>query len=335
LRKRLLIAGHGSIGKRHLRIARELLPNADILVLRKQPNKDVPQWANRVTTSKSEAIAFKPQLAVIATPATLHLGTASELVRAGCNLLIEKPIAAAPHGVAKFLRDVRAAQLVCQVGYNLRFLPSLAEFRRLIQAGVVGQVLSVRCSIGQYLPDWRPGTDYRQGVSSRKELGGGVLLELSHELDYLQWILGPANWVSAWAGHLSDLEIDVEDSAFLTLGFTSPTLGRAIVATMALDFFRRDTTRTCIAMGSEGSIRWNAQTDQVELYKADSTSWETVFSQPCNIDDSYRAQFTHFLSCIDSEASPLVNGEAGLAVLNVIEAARKSILRAGQRVGIY
>ena len=79
--------------------------------------------------------------------------------------------------------------------YNLRFLPSLQAYRERIQFGVIGKVLSVRCEIGQYLPSWRPGSDYRQAVSASRALGGGALLELSHEIDYLRWIFGEVAWV--------------------------------------------------------------------------------------------------------------------------------------------
>ena len=103
-------------------------------------------------------------------------------------------------GVDDLLGTVRARGVICQVGYNLRYLPSLSRFRDLINEGLVGGPLSVRCEIGQYLPNWRPDTDYRTGVTARSDLGGGVLLELSHEIDYLRWIFGEVEWVSSWVG---------------------------------------------------------------------------------------------------------------------------------------
>jgi len=328
---RILIVGHGSIGKRHLRIARELLPTSKILVMRHQPTQVIPELADYVTASLDDAISFKPHIAIIATPAPFHLETAKILAESNCHLLIEKPIAAQSHGLKEFLAYAHQSQLVCQVGYNLRFLPSLAEYRRLIRSGAIGQPLSIHCEMGQYLPDWRPGTNYRQGVSARKELGGGVILELSHELDYLYWIFGPVNWVSAWAGQLSDLEIDVEDSAFLTLGFASTKAGRETVASVNLDFVRRDTTRTCLVIGSTGSLRWNGLAGTVEEYREVCAGWETVFSQYQEQDESYRNQFDQFLSCIKSGQSPLVDGDAGLAVLQIIEAAKQSIDLGGLR----
>jgi len=329
--ERILVVGYGSIGKRHLRIVREQLPNATVMVLRHQPTQDIPELADWVTSSLDETIAFKPEIAVIATPAPFHLQTAACLAEAGCHLLIEKPLAAQTEGVSEFLSRIRSAKRVCQVGYNLRFLPSLVEFRKRVLQGDIGRVLSVRCEVGQYLSDWRSGSDYRKGVSARQELGGGVLLELSHELDYMSWMLGPVKWVSAWSGQLSDLKIDVEDTAFLTLGYSSLITGREVVATVALDFVRRDTTRTCLAIGSEGSLRWNALNGTVEWYPANASDWEPVFSNTQARDESYRDQFKSFLACVKSGASPLVDGEDGLATLRIIEAARSSMDKGGVR----
>ena len=115
-----------------------------------------------------------------------------ELVSVGCHLLIEKPISVDTNGIMELIDAARNNKVLIQLGYNLRFQASLVHFRNLIHEGEIGRVLSVRSEIGQYLPTWRSDSDYRSGVSARKELGGGVLLELSHELDYVRWFL--AKW---------------------------------------------------------------------------------------------------------------------------------------------
>ena len=138
-------------------------------------------------------------------------------------------------------------------GYNLRFSPSLMYFNELIKKNIVGQILSVRCEVGQYLPEWRPNKDYRKTVSANFHLGGGVLLELSHEIDYLRWIFGEVDWVRATLAQQSSLVFDVEDSAHLTLGFLPNENGRQLIGTLNLDFIRHDQTRACIAIGEKGA----------------------------------------------------------------------------------
>ncbi|MEY4591814.1 MAG: hypothetical protein RIR18_709 [Pseudomonadota bacterium] len=332
MKRRILIVGLGSIGQRHLRLVRAVHPDADIRVLRHRPPDQIPEFANGCFGTLEAALAFAPQLAVIANPAPFHLSVAQALIAVGCHVLVEKPLASDSEGVTACLAQARTAGVVFQVGYNLRFLPSLVEFRRQVRAGAVGRVFSIRCEIGQYLPSWRPGTDFHQGVSARAELGGGALLELSHELDYLRWIFGEVLWVSAWTGKLGGLNLDVEDTAHLTLGFANAMMGESAVGALSMDFARRDTSRQCLVIGSDGSLRWNGLTGLVEIYAPESGSWQAVYSHQHGRDDSYIAQWKHFLGCVERGENPCVSGEDGLAVLNIVEAAKLSATQLGQRV---
>ncbi len=265
---RVLIVGLGSIGKRHLRLARVFLPNADIRILRHQVASEEPEYSNGCFFDLDEAIAFAPQIAIIASPAPFHVETAMALASVGVDLLIEKPLSDSLVGVTQLLETCEKQGAILLTGYNLRFLPSLNRFRDLLGEGVIGKVLSVRCEVGQYLPSWRPDNDYRQGVSARSDLGGGALLELSHELDYLRWIFGEVDWVKATLTRQSALEIDVEDSAHLTMGFSPSADGRKLIGIVSLDFIRHDSTRLCTAIGEAGSLRWNGATGVVDLYEA-------------------------------------------------------------------
>jgi predicted dehydrogenase len=321
---RVLIVGHGSIGQRHLRIVRQNLTQADIRVLRHRPGGGVPELSNGVYHDLVDACAFAPQVSIIANPAPFHLQTAASLVAVGSHLLIEKPLSDDLAGVEALLQQAQTQGIVLQVGYNLRFLPSLSRFRDLVQQGEIGQILSVRCEIGQYLPTWRPDTDYRQGVSAQRSLGGGALLELSHELDYLRWIFGEVAWVKAYLGRHSQLEIDVEDLAHLILGFSSNRSSGSSgpVAALSLDFLRHDPIRICIAIGERGSLRWNGLTGTVEVYPAGGNGWQLLCHYPHQRDDSYQAQWCHFLNCVRSNSRPLVSGEDGYAVLQIVNGAR-------------
>ena len=327
--QRLLIVGHGSIGQRHLRIVRESLPDAMIMIFRHQPTTNIPEMANLVTSSIDDVRSFAPEVAIVSNPAPFHLKIAKSLAEMGCHLLIEKPISDKIDGVVVVLESIRAAGLICQVGYNLRYLPSLSRFRDLINEGLIGKPLFVRCEIGQYLPNWRPETDYHTGVSARSDLGGGVLLELSHEIDYLIWIFGEVEWVSSWVGTLSDLNIDVEDTAHLILGFKSKGLNKPVIATLNLDFIRQDTTRICTVIGSGGSLRWNGLTGVIDMYKPGGNCWEDFVTMPHQRDDSYRGQWKHFLTSLAERKEPLVDGVVGLTVLKIVEAARSSAQNKG------
>ncbi len=321
---RILIVGLGSIGKRHLHLARELLPEADIRVLRHQECNSIPEYANGCFSSLEQAINFAPQIAIIATPATHHVAAAQELAKSGVHLLVEKPLSATLAGVTKLLETCKKNNIVLLTGYNLRFLPSLQRYRNLLSEGVVGKILSIRCEVGQYLPSWRPECDYRQGVSARHELGGGALLELSHELDYLRWIFGEVEWVNATLSKQSNLDIDVEDTAHITLGFEAGPDAHYLIGVVNLDFIRHDAIRICIAIGEKGSLRWNALTGEVDIFEVDVKEWQQLFSYKHQRDESYQAEWENFLECVNQRKSPLVTGEDGLKVLEIVDAIQKS-----------
>lgn len=320
---RVLVVGLGSIGKLHLRLARELLPHADIRVLRREGGALPPEQANGGFSRMDQAIAFRPQIAVIANPAPFHLSSAQSLADADVHLMVEKPLSIAAEGVQRLIESCRSRGLVLLTGYNLRFLPSLQRFRDLLKQNVIGKILSVRCEIGQYLPSWRPDYDYRQGVSARHDLGGGALLELSHELDYPRWIFGEIDWVEACLSRQSRLEIDVEDTVHLILGFAPEADSHRLIGTLSMDLVRHDTTRLCTSIGELGSLRWDGLTGTVELFEAGAKNWRELFFYQHQREDTYRAEWGNFLACIEGKSKPFVSGEDGFKVMQIIDAVRQ------------
>ena len=321
---RILIVGLGSIGQRHFRLAGQLFPNADIRVLRHKSSETIINSDSGFFYDVQDAITFAPQIVIIANPATFHIQIAQLFAKTGAHLLVEKPLAASLEGVTELIATTHKLSTVLLTGYNFRFLPSLQKFRNLLIEGCIGKILSVRCEIGQFLPSWRPTSDYRRCVSARYELGGGALLELSHELDYLRWIFGEVDWVIANLSRQSSLELDVEDSAHIILGFMPSVDDRRLVGTVNLDFIRHDNTRLCIAIGEQGSLRWNGLTGEVALYKSGATEWRELFRHAHQRDDSYLAEWDNFIECITEHKAPLVTGLDGLRALEIIAAARQS-----------
>lgn len=321
---RVLIVGLGSIGSRHLRLARHLLPNAEIKVLRHQETNSVPEFSNGCMSSIVEALEFSPQIAVIANPATFHLKTAQSLAEAGVNLLIEKPLSDSVEGISNLIETCRVGKTTLATGYNLRFSPSMQHFRQALKNGIIGEIFSVRCEVGQYLPTWRPSTDYRQGVSANRILGGGALLELSHEIDYLRWIFGDVEWVRSTLSKQSNLEIDVEDSVSLTIGFTPNSAGKQVLSTINLDFIRHDYTRHCTVIGENGTLTWDGVLGRVMIYAKDSPFWVELYSHQPVRDETYIEEWHDFLLSIQENKLPFVTGEDGLRVIEIIEAVRES-----------
>lgn len=321
-----LIVSLGSIGKRHLRNLRRLRPHARIGVLRlsRDASSAVPEGADEVFRSIEDALASRPSAAIVCSPASTHLQVARALVQAEVCLLVEKPLAHASEGLAELVDQARSRGVTLMTGYNLRFMPSLVETRRLVAAGAIGQVLGARAEVGQYLPDWRPSSPYQDSVSARRELGGGALLELSHEIDYVTWILGAPARAFASGGRYGALEIDVEDMVSLALEYDQPRM----LVSVHLDFLQRAPARSCKFIGSEGTLIWDGIAETVAIYRADARQWSlTTLPAVPDKNGMYLDELAHFLDAVEHGYPVDVDAGQGLQVLRIVEAAKRSIAK--------
>ncbi len=321
---RALIVSLGSIGRRHFANLRQLLPDAEITVLRHEGGQPPPpncrSLANHVVYSLEEALEARPDIAVIASPAPFHVAVADRLARHGIHLFMEKPISDRAEGVQGLIDLCRQRNVVLSVGYDLRFEPSLIAVHDAVHSGRIGRVMGFRAEVGQYLPDWRPTADYRQTVSARKELGGGVLLELSHEFDYARWIMGEVAEVFAQATRVSDLEIDVEDLAEVVLRFSNGTVG-----SVHLDMVQASPTRTCRIIGTEGTLTWDSQQRHARIFSRSTKQWSDLGPAAAGQRTSpFLDEMRQFLNCVAGNAAPSVSGEDGLRALEIALAAKES-----------
>ena len=184
---KILIAGLGSIGRRHFHNLLAL-GERDLLLYRTHrstmPDEELQGFP--VETDLGAALAHKPDAVIVSNPTSLHLDVAIPAARAGCCLFLEKPVSDSMERVHDLQAAVEDSGRQAFVGFQFRFHPGLREAKQLLEQGVIGRVLSVRAHWGAYLPGWHPWEDYRQGYSARSDLGGGVILTLCHPLDYLR-----------------------------------------------------------------------------------------------------------------------------------------------------
>jgi predicted dehydrogenase len=325
MNSRFLIVGLGSIGKRHLQCLRTIRPDADITVLRQHGrSKAIPEGADRVVLDLESALAYKPLAAIVANPANMHIDTAIDIANAGVHLLVEKPLSHSTERVSELLAICDQKQVVLMVAYVLRFNVGLIAFREALISGKIGRVLSFRAEVGQYLPDWRPGTDYRASVSARNALGGGALLELSHELDYIHWIFGKITGVYAQMVRSGTLEIDVEDVVEGILDIETER-GHHCSGSFHLDMLQRAPYRICRAIGQQGTLEWDAIKGSVQWFDAGEQQWSLLYEAddlPRNA--TYIAQLEQFVTAINGKGINTISGRDGLKVLQLIDAIRKS-----------
>ncbi len=260
---RILVAGTGSIGRRHIGNLRRLLPDAGYALLRADGRHDAlsAELGAEVLTDTAEALAWAPTLAVVATPSDRHAELLLPLLRAGVATFIEKPVVIAA-GDAEALQRLPASELpATQVGCVLRFLPSLGVLHSWLADGRLGTIVRASFEVGQWLPDWRPQRDYRQGYGASRERGGGVVLDLVHELDLACWLFGDVHLLGAWGDKRSRLEIDAEDVAALTLRGAAGEL-----LSVQLDYVSRTPVRRIHIVGDEASATWDLPARSLALH---------------------------------------------------------------------
>lgn len=318
---RVLIVGLGSIGRRHLANLRSLHPGADLTVLRHTRTVEpVIAGVDRYVYTLEEALRFEPQAALVCGPASTHIDVALALAAAGVHLFIEKPLSHTTDRIRELISLCERRQLIAMVGYNLRFLSSLGALRDALHSGAIGRLMTIRAEVGQYLPDWRPGIDYRRTASASEALGGGVALELSHELDYVRWIGGEIAELTATMDRLGDLDVDVEDTAEIMLRFESGVAG-----SVHLDMVQRAPVRTCRLAGTEGTLLWDGIADELRWYRASTKAWIPLeYPRIVGRTQTYVAELTEFFDCIRTGATPRVTALDGLHVLEIVSAVKTS-----------
>ena len=319
---RFLIIGCGSIGQRHLKNLKSI--NAGDIIAHRTRKKEVKKLETEyyVKTYLDLDDAFKqnPDAVLVTNPTSLHIQSALAAAKQGCHIFIEKPISNTLDEIDKLIDIVRKKNLVVLIGCNLRFYPCLQFIKKLLDEKRIGKVVSARVQMGQYLPDWHPWEDYRSMYSAQKSLGGGIILDAIHELDYIKWLLGDVTQVFSFSDKLSDLDIDTEDVAEILLRFKS-----GVIADVHLDYVQRYPTRSCEIIGEEGSIILDINKGTVEMYTAEKKEWE-VFKQPkgYNMNQTYIDEMSHFISCIEGKEEPLIDITDGLEVLKIALAAKES-----------
>ena len=206
------------------------------------------------------------------------------------------------------------------VSFNLRGERWLRLVKKLLDEKAVGRVTTAICIAGQYLPDQHPWEDYRHGYAANTSLGGGVILDGIHELDYLSWFLGDINELFCFADKLSGLEMDTEDTAAILLRFEKNAIG-----VIQMDYVKRTYERTCEIVGEEGIIKWDFKEHTVKLFSAETKDWKTIQDdKEYDINKMYVDEMDWFIDCINGKVTPPVDAVSGKRILEVALAAKES-----------
>lgn len=308
---RIAVLGLGSAGRRHAANLREL--GAEVVGW--DPGvSDPPDGIDRAV-GPEQALAAA-DAAVIASPSSLHAEQAGLAIAAGVPVLVEKPLATTTEAAERVAARASERGVACGVAMNLRFHPAIRRLKGIIEEGQIGKVVRANAWFGYDLRRWRPQSDYRDSYSARADLGGGIVLDAIHELDYLLWLLGPATAVTAATARVSDLEIDVEDTAVAVIKLVSGAL-----ATVDVNFVEPAYRRGCVLTGTEASAEWDWNAGSIAVIGAGERREIDVSA---DVAATYRAEAEDFLGFARGDRQPAVPAEEGLEAVRLADAIKRA-----------
>jgi predicted dehydrogenase len=318
---KFLIAGLGSIGRRHLRNLVAL--GEENIVLYRTGKSTLPEGElERFPTEYTleDALKHKPDAVIVSNPTALHLDVAIPAAQAGCHLLIEKPLSHSMERVKELHDAVHAGGGKVLIGFQFRYDPGLLRIKEWIDTDEIGTPVSVQSWWGEYLPGWHPWEDFQGTYAARDDLGGGVVLTLCHPFDYLRWIFGNVESVNARVDQVGSWNIPVEDHVNTLLDFKSGLQGF-----VHLDYIQRPPEHNLKILGTRGTILWDNADSTAQLYKADDKDWLNIPPhEGFERNDLFIEELKHFLRVINQDEAARCDLADGIEVLRIVEGIKAS-----------
>jgi len=316
-----MFVGLGSIGQRHLKNLRKITDDPVIAYRTNKSNiEEIDEKFNvKSFTDLKEALDEKPDVVFITNPTNLHIPVALKAADISSHLFIEKPISNNSEKIDELYKKMEKNKKNCFVGLNYRFHPSLIKIKNMLDEKDIGKILFARIQVGQYLPDWHPDNDYRLEYSARKDMGGGVVLTLIHEIDYAYWLFGEVKSVFAFTDKISNLEIDVEDVASIIMKTKDN-----ILVELHMDYLQKPPSRSLEIIGTKGKITWDYFKGEIKIYDNKKDIWTTIKEEGFNRNQMYEDEIKHFLNCIKEKEKPRITYKDISDVMKIVDAVKKS-----------
>lgn len=310
---KLLIQGCGYIGEVHLRMIKDFdLCDVAICDINVERLKELSKkyQVDEYYSDLKEAVKQPFDGAIICTPNFLHKRDLETCVKAGLNVMLEKPMSATVDQAKKMVDLCKKTHKFVFIAYCLRFAPPYQKIKQLIESGELGKVFNIRASVAGKKAITDALTNYR----TKQNLGGGVISDFSHEIDYSLWFSGSrVTKVKSFANRAVHKEWDVYDTADLLLSCEDD-----ITISIHMDFLQAYFGRSIEVYGTESSIRWR-DNEPIHKWNNESQDWDKINGQ-INWDHVYRDEIVHFINCLKGNEEPIVDAEKGLELMRIIEA---------------
>jgi len=312
---KFVVIGYGSIGKRHARNAVKL--GHDVTLLRHSKSNvngdDLKEYY-----SLEEAIRTEGKIdgVLICSPTSRHLRDVEMVLEHNIPFLLEKPPTGDLQSTLDMVRLIRRKGFNdFEIGFNLRYYPVLRFIKEYLSN--LGEIYSARVYAGYYLPNWRKGIDYRETSSAKRELGGGVHVELSHEVDYIVWLFGVPEKVYGYVNRISKLDISTEDICSAMLQYKDGS-----IVEIHLDYLSHKYLRGCQIIGENGTLEWDFNDKKVVYCEKGEVSSKDIFSLDPMYDfnNTYVEELENFIRIINNEGKSGTDLESSLRVMEIVEA---------------
>lgn len=325
----ILIAGFGSAGRRHFRNLRRLgRENFVFLRSGKGILDDAEISEFPFAGTMTEALAYHPEIVIIATPSAMHLEIAQAAAEAGCNLFIEKPLGHELHGLDQLLAVAQDKKLIVMVGCQFRFHPLFMELRSMIEGGMMGRIVGAAAEYGDYLPAWHPWEDHRQSYSARLDLGGGAILTLIHPMDYLYSLFGKWRRIQAMTARVPCLGTPAgEDWCDINVEFEN-----GVLAHIHVDYIQWPATHRLNIVGELGRVICDFNAGEMKWRSVEGDTRLSKVPSGFERNTMFLDELKHFLSCVSDRTQPQVSLADGIAALKMALEAR-SVASLGREHG--
>lgn len=324
-----LFLGLGSVGQRHLRNFKEILGSeAEILVYRNTNHNLVIEHGQALectslkdyygyteVASLEKGLALNPDIVFVTNPSSKHIDAALASATAKTNIFIEKPLSHNTEGVKILEEMVKRNSLVVHVGYQTRYHPCYKVVQALFTEGKFGNLISAGFEWGTYLPDHHPYEDYRVGYAANSILGGGVTLGLIHEIDLIYSFLGVPKTIAAIGGKLSSLEMNVDDTVSVLMGFKDE--GSVVPVSLFLSYAQKHETRSIRMQFVDGLLVCDLLSNSVIVY---GSKQEILYQKEFGVIDRnemFKDELVEFINAVkrhDTSGNSLIAGSETLAI---------------------
>ncbi len=289
---RFVIIGGGSIGKRHIKNL-QLLGYSEIYSLKRIKDENFErEFGVKTVTSVRELENLKIDAVFVCTPTSLHSDGIEIATKVDAAIFMEKPLINDRNNFEKIKKHLSDYKNVFFIGFMLRYHPLVNKIRSIIDSNILGKPFSARAEFGSYLPFWHPWEDYKTGYAAKKNLGGGVVNTITHELDLIQFFFGTPASIICNSKNLDKLGIDAEEIAEAIFEYDDK------VVTMHLDYLQKEYDRNIKIFCDDGTLTWNWHDNKIIIKKYKEDEVEFPLGKDFDVNRLYIDELKDFINMV-------------------------------------